>query len=80
MQAKEFIQKYYVKREHTNCVKWDNPNAKGKLPLWVADADFKIPEEIIDKMAERIKNGIKKNLILLIKKNGFVFLKEQLMD
>lgn len=57
MQAKEFIQKYYVKREHTNCVKWDNPNAKGKLPLWVADADFKIPEEIIDKMAERIKHG-----------------------
>ena len=52
MNAQEFTEKYYVKREGTNSVKWDNPNVKGKLPLWIADADFKEPQIVIDKLVE----------------------------
>lgn len=57
MDAKEFTKKYYIKRNNTNCVKWDVPAAKDKLPMWVADTDFKAPKEVADKLVEKIKLG-----------------------
>ena len=57
MDAKEFTKKYYVKRENTNCVKWDVPQAKDKIPMWVADADFKAPEEVVNNLCKKIKEG-----------------------
>ncbi len=57
MDAKEFTKKYYIKRENTNCVKWDVEKAKSKLPMWVADADFKAPEQVVDNLAKKIKEG-----------------------
>ncbi|MDY5277749.1 MAG: hypothetical protein SPH06_07810, partial [Erysipelotrichaceae bacterium] len=70
MNAQEFTEKYYVKREGTNSVKWDNPNVKGKLPLWIADADFKEPQIVIDKLVERIRHG----------SYGYSFLPEDYFD
>lgn len=57
MDAKEFTKKYYVKRENTNCVKWDVETAKNKIPMWVADADFKAPEEVVNSLCKKIKEG-----------------------
>lgn len=57
MNAKEFVENYYVERKNTNCVKWDSAKAKGKLPLWIADADFKLPQIVIDNLIERISHG-----------------------
>ncbi len=70
MEAKEFTKKYYVKRKGTNCSKWDNENAIGKLPMWVADTDFKAPKEVIDALSKRIKHGA----------YGYTFLPEDYYD
>lgn len=70
MNAQEFTEKYNVKREGTNSVKWDKPNVKGKLPLWIADADFKEPQIVIDKLVERIRHG----------SYGYSFLPEDYFD
>ena len=57
MNAKEFTQKYYVKRNNTNSTKWDIKEAQNKLPMWVADADFKVPEKVIENLNKRINHG-----------------------
>lgn len=57
MDYKDFTKKYYVNRNNTNCVKWDVPEAKGSIPMWVADADFKAPKEVIDNLTKRIQHG-----------------------
>lgn len=57
MEAKEFIKRYYTNRKNTNCVKWDVSNVKDTIPMWVADADFKAPEKVIDALDKRIKHG-----------------------
>lgn len=70
MEAKEFTKKYYVKRINTNCSKWDNKDAKGKLPMWVADADFKAPKEVVEALKKRIAHGA----------YGYSFLPEDYFD
>lgn len=57
MEAKEFVEKYYVNRKNTNCVKWDAKEIKDTLPMWVADADFKAPEKVIENLNKRISHG-----------------------
>ncbi len=57
MEAKEFTKKYYVNRIGTNCVKWDDKNALGKLPMWVADTDFKAPKEVVEELKKNISIG-----------------------
>lgn len=51
-----------VDRHNTNCLKYDFARErKGRedlLPLWVADMDFRLPEEILDDLRERIDHGI----------------------
>lgn len=57
MDTKEFTKKYYINRRNTNCYKWDNEKALNKLPMWIADADFKVNEKVIEKLKEKIDEG-----------------------
>lgn len=57
MDCRSFCEKYYVDRKNTDCVKWDNPNIKNKLPMFIADMDFKCNEKIVDCMKKRIEHG-----------------------
>lgn len=51
-----------VNRRGTSCLKYDfGMKRKGRddlLPLWVADMDFKLPEEILEELHKRIDHGI----------------------
>lgn len=51
-----------VERRGTSCEKWDqlgeNFGVKDLLPLWVADMDFKAPEEVSQALRERVEHGI----------------------
>ncbi|MBQ8030898.1 MAG: pyridoxal phosphate-dependent aminotransferase [Butyrivibrio sp.] len=49
-------------RKNTDCIKWDfGMQRKGRsdlLPLWVADMDFKLPDEILKDISDRVAHGI----------------------
>ena len=49
-------------RKNTDSIKWDfGMQRKGRddlLPLWVADMDFKLPEDILDDISKRVEHGI----------------------
>jgi cystathionine beta-lyase len=51
-----------IKREGTNCFKWDFAEEIFRksdiLPMWVADMDFKSPEEVIKAIEKRAKHGV----------------------
>lgn len=57
MNAQEFTKKYYVERRNTNCTKWDIDDAKGTISMWIADADFKAPEKLVENLEKRIAHG-----------------------
>lgn len=57
MNNKEFTEKYYIKRENTNCVKWVHAKANKCLPMWIADMDFKNDERIIKALSDFINYG-----------------------
>ena len=57
METKEFTKKYYTNRLNTNCYKWDNEKALGKLPMWIADTDFKAPEKVIELLKKKLDEG-----------------------
>ncbi|MDA1476227.1 MalY/PatB family protein [Bacillus changyiensis] len=50
------------KRLGTQSVKWDLTNelfgVKDALPMWVADMDFRAPQEVIDALFERLEHGV----------------------
>jgi len=56
-----------VNRELTNAVKWEpsvicsvmdwEPN-NNFIPMWVADMEFKAPQQVIDALAKRVEHGI----------------------
>ncbi len=48
----------YVDRQNSDCYKWDSDQAKGTLPLWVADMDFKAAKPILDAMSRRLEHGV----------------------
>lgn len=63
MEAEEFCRKYTVNRENTNSLKWDTKEdirfkTEGLIPMWVADMEFKAPEEVIDALNKRISHGV----------------------
>lgn len=63
MEAEEFCRKYAVNRENTNSLKWDTKEdirfkTEGLIPMWVADMEFKAPEEVIDALNKRISHGV----------------------
>ena len=41
-----------IDRTNTNCLKYDfsreRKKAEGLLPLWIADMDFRVPQEVTD--------------------------------
>ena len=51
-----------VDRRGTSCLKYDfGMKRKGRsdlLPMWVADMDFKLPDEILEDLHKRIDHGI----------------------
>lgn len=51
-----------VNRKNTGCIKYDFAKEHGfsedVLPLWVADMDFSVPNEVIDALVSRMKHGI----------------------
>jgi len=54
-----------INRIGTDCLKWDGfegrypgLHAKDCIPMWVADTDFKAPQEVIDAIVEVAKFGI----------------------
>lgn len=47
-----------IPRRGTDCVKYDYPTVKDKLPLWVADMDFSTPPFIIDALRARLEHPI----------------------
>lgn len=51
-----------VDRKNTYSLKWDFAEERGKkegiLPFWVADMDFKLPDEILNPLIDKIKEGI----------------------
>ena len=50
-----------IDRHGTDCLKYDfGMKRKGRddlLPLWVADMDFRLPDEILDEFHKRIDMG-----------------------
>ncbi|WP_377888931.1 MalY/PatB family protein [Alkalihalobacillus sp. R86527] len=51
-----------VNRYGTHSVKWDHSEdiyeKAGLLPMWVADMDFRAPEEVISVLKERVEHGV----------------------
>lgn len=51
-----------VDRHNTSCLKWDFAAKRGhaddELPLWVADMDFRIPDEAIAALEQRARHGV----------------------
>ena len=51
-----------IDRKNTNSLKYDYAIKRGKpediLPLWVADMDFRAPQEVLDALAEKVTHGI----------------------
>lgn len=55
----------YVERRGTSCSKWDaveqvfpDYDMRDAIPMWVADTDFKCPQEIVDAVMERAQSGV----------------------
>ena len=48
----------YIDRRGSDCYKWDSEQAKGTLPLWVADMDFKAAEPIRKAIQRRLDHGV----------------------
>ncbi len=52
----------YIDRRGTSCIKWDfGMERKGRddlLPLWVADMDFKLTDEIVSDITNRASQGV----------------------
>ncbi|HHY25661.1 MAG TPA: pyridoxal phosphate-dependent aminotransferase [Desulfitobacterium dehalogenans] len=55
----------YIDRYGTESLKWDGfenrfpgLDAKGCIPMWVADTDFRVPQEVIDAIVTKAQFGI----------------------
>lgn len=62
--GKEFFDQY-VERRGTCCVKWDGCNEKfgvdpavEMLPMWIADMDFRSPDEVVEAVTQRAQLGM----------------------
>ena len=62
MNKNEFLSEYAVDRRNTCCVKWDDlKESFGEddlLPFWVADMEFKLPEQAQKALEERVRHGV----------------------
>ncbi|WP_057875580.1 MalY/PatB family protein [Liquorilactobacillus aquaticus] len=62
MSVEDFVRRYAVDRHNTDSVKWDGMDelfgTNDLLPLWVADTEFKVPEEVTEALKKRIEHGV----------------------
>lgn len=63
MEIEEFCRKYTVNRENTNSIKWgtgkdERFKTEGLIPMWVADMEFRAPDEVIDALNKRVSHGV----------------------
>ncbi|RRJ64586.1 pyridoxal phosphate-dependent aminotransferase [Paenibacillus oralis] len=62
MTIQNFLEKYAIDRHNTHSLKWDELEKRYGDPdlisMWVADMDFKTEDKIIEKMVERVKQGV----------------------
>lgn len=62
MTAEEFCERYGADRLGTNCVKWDALGEQFGDPdliaLWVADMEFRAPEQVAQALKARIEHGV----------------------
>ncbi len=60
--VEDFVKRYAVDRHNTDSIKWDGMDelfgTNDLLPLWVADTEFKVPEEVTDALKRRIEHGV----------------------
>lgn len=51
-----------VDRRNTDSIKWNNLEdmfgSNDLLPMWIADMDFKSPQEVIDALKDRVEHGV----------------------
>ncbi|WAJ69359.1 MalY/PatB family protein [Catenovulum adriaticum] len=47
-----------IDRKPTHSFKWDKYKGQDVIPMWVADAEFSPPQEVIDAIKERTEHGI----------------------
>ncbi len=61
MEQAAFIKKYATTRRHTDSLKWDALQARygnpDLLAMWVADMEFKVPEQVTQALQERVAHG-----------------------
>ncbi|MBR4470432.1 MAG: aminotransferase class I/II-fold pyridoxal phosphate-dependent enzyme [Erysipelotrichaceae bacterium] len=57
MNNQEFTEKYYIRREKGNSVKWQRGRKEKCLPMWIADMDFKDDERVIFALKDFIEEG-----------------------
>ena len=57
MDCNSFCKKYYVDRKNTDSIKWDRADVKDKLPMFIADMDFKTEDKIVEGMRNKINHG-----------------------
>ena len=62
MTAEEFCKKYGVERRGTNSLKWDALDVRfgdpDLLSMWVADMEFKTPEQTVEALKKRAEHGV----------------------
>ncbi|MGH1803378.1 MalY/PatB family protein [Enterococcus gallinarum] len=62
MRSEEFVERYSVDRYHTDSLKWDSLESKfgdkELISMWIADMEFQVPEQVKEKMLERIQHGV----------------------
>ncbi|MBO4350744.1 MAG: pyridoxal phosphate-dependent aminotransferase [Proteobacteria bacterium] len=63
MDTQEFVKKYGIERKNTDSVKWDGMEKSfdgntSLIPMWVADADFKCPEEVVQAVRDFADLGV----------------------
>lgn len=61
MTNKEFCERYLVDRRNTAALKWDGLGKKfgdsDLIGMWVADSEFRVPDEVIDTVVKRVQHG-----------------------
>ncbi|PIC84250.1 MalY/PatB family protein [Sporosarcina sp. P1] len=62
MNKEEFLERYAIDRKGTNSLKWDKLEERfgdaNLLAAWVADMEFKAPEQVIEAMKEKVDFGV----------------------
>lgn len=62
MKANEFVNRYATERRGTHSFKWDSLEEiygeKELISMWIADMEFQVPEQVKEKMIERINHGV----------------------